>query len=206
MTMARKRPLPEASSPGSLIDLWLGERLRLRRKELRKPLLAVAAACDISVSLLSQIERGLRSVSLRTLNELAGALDLQPETLVMNARHRPENAEASGMVTRAGHHPRIEMGDRGIKKENLTPSLATGAIGLYRAVIESGGSTGPGLFTTGAEEQVGYVVGGQLELFIDDQLLMLKAGDSFVYHGATPRKWRNPGTTKTTVLWAISAI
>lgn len=170
------------------------------------PLQQVAEACDISVSLLSQIERGLRSISLRTLNALARELDVQPETLVMNAQHRPENEEATGMVTRAGHHPRIEMADRGIKKENLTPHAATGAIGLYRAIIEPGGSTGQGLFTTVAEEQVGFVVEGQLELFINDQLLMLNAGDSFVYYGDTPRRWRNPGTTVTTVLWAISAI
>lgn len=206
VAIERKQPLLVTASPGSAIDLWLGERLRLRRKELRMPLQQVADACDISVSLLSQIERGLRSISLRTLNALARELDVQPETLVMNAQHRPEKEEATGMVTRAGHHPRIEMADRGIKKENLTPSSATGAIGLYRAVIEPGGSTGPGLFTTVAEEQVGYVVEGQLELFINDQLLMLNAGDSFVYYGDTPRRWRNPGTTVTTVLWAISAV
>jgi transcriptional regulator with XRE-family HTH domain len=206
MAVERKSSPFEAASPGSAIDLWLGERLRLRRKELRMPLQQVADACEISVSLLSQIERGLRSISLRTLNALARELDVQPETLVMNAQHRPEREEATGMVTRAGHHPRIEMEDRGIKKENLTPASATGAIGLYRAIIEPGGSTGPGLFTTAAEEQVGYVVEGQLELFIDDQLLMLNAGDSFVYHGDTPRRWRNPGATVTTVLWAISAV
>lgn len=206
---AARTPTPtplEASSPSSLIDLWLGERLRLRRKELGLPLQQVASACDISLSLLSQIERGLRSISLRTLNALARELDVQPETLVMNAQHRPEDEELTGMVTRAGHHPRIEMGDRGIKKENLTPASASNNIGLYRAVVEPGGATGPGLFTTEAEEQVGYIVEGQLELFIDNQLLMLNAGDSFVYHGDTPRRWRNPGTTKTIVLWAITAI
>jgi transcriptional regulator with XRE-family HTH domain len=198
-------PVRDTASPSSMIDLWLGERLRLRRKELRRPLQQVADACDISVSLLSQIERGLRSISLRTLNALARELDVPPEKLVMNAQHRPESDEATGTMTRAGHHPRIEMADRGIRKENLTPVAASGAIGLYRAVIDPGGSTGPGLFTTVAEEQVGYVVEGQLELFIDDQLLLLNAGDSFVYYGDTPRRWRNPGTTQTTVLWAISA-
>lgn len=196
--------MPEVTSPSSLIDIWLGERLRLRRKELCRSLQQVAGACGISVSLLSQIERGLRSISLRTLNALSRELDIQPETLVMNSLHRPEEDEVTGMVTRAGHHPRIDMGIKGIKKENLAPASASGAVGLYRAVIAPGGSTGTGLFTTIAGEQIGYLVEGQLELFIDNQLIMLRAGDSFMYRGETPRSWRNPGNTQTIVLWAIS--
>ena len=53
-------------------------------------------------------------------------------------------------------------------------------------------------------EQVGYVVEGQLELFIQDRLYRLQAGDSFCYDGVTPRRWRNPGPSITTVLWAIT--
>ncbi|QGZ66183.1 cupin domain-containing protein [Paraburkholderia acidisoli] len=74
------------------------------------------------------------------------------------------------------------MGDRGIRKANLTPIAASGSIGSYRAEIEPNGSTGAGLFTTVAEEQIGDVVEGQLELFVGGQLLLLNAGDSFVYH------------------------
>jgi transcriptional regulator with XRE-family HTH domain len=194
-----------STSTISALELWLGERLRLRRKELRRPLQQVADACGISVSLLSQIERGLRSISLRTLNALAKELDVPAETLVMNAQHRPTSEEKSGMVTRSGNHPRIEKSDKGIKKENLTPPHASGTIGLYRAVIAPGGATGPELFTTVAGEQIGYVFEGQLELFIDGQLLMLYVGDSFLYRGETPRKWRNPGPGQTIVVWAISS-
>lgn len=202
--LEKKRARVPSTTVISTLELWLGERLRLRRKELGKPLQQVADACDISVSLLSQIERGLRSLSLRTLNVLAKELDVPAEILVMNAQHRPESEEKSGIVTRSGNHPRIEKSDKGIKKENLTPSYASGTIGLYRAVIAPGGATGPELFTTVAGEQIGYVFEGQLELFIDGQLLMLYAGDSFVYCGKTPRKWRNPGPTQTIVVWAIS--
>lgn len=188
----------------SVIDLWLGEQLRRRRKALGLPLLQVAQACGISVSLLSQIERGLRSISMRTLEALASELQLPMETLVRNTRHSDAMAEVDGAVVRAGSHRRIDLGDKGIHKENLTPPAATGRVEMYRAVIEPGGSTGDELFFTHKGEQVGFVIDGQLELFIEDRLLKLQAGDSFCYDGSTPRRWRNPGATLTTVLWAIT--
>ena len=204
---AESAPAPDAGSAHrihSVIDLWLGEQLRRRRKAMGRSLLHVAQAAGISVSLLSQLERGLRSISMRTLDALAHELQLPMEMLVRNSTHRDAQDEVDDAVVRVGAHPRIDLGDKGIHKENLTPPAATGRVELYRAVIESGGSTGDELFFTHRGEQVGYVIEGQLELFVNDQLLRLHAGDSFCYDGSTPRRWRNPGPTLTTVLWAIT--
>jgi transcriptional regulator with XRE-family HTH domain len=193
---------PPATRIHSVIDLWLGEQLRHRRKSLARPLQQVAQACGISVSLLSQIERGLRSISLRTLEALASELQLPLDTLIRNTRHG--DCDAEGAVVRAGSHPRIALGNKGIHKDNLTPPASRGGVEIYRAVIEPGGSTGEALFFTHRGEQVGYVIDGQLELFIEDHLFGLSAGDSFCYDGSTPRRWRNPGPAPTTVLWAIT--
>lgn len=193
------------------MDLWLGERLRARRTELGLPLQQVADRCGISVSLLSQMERGLRSISLRTLNGIAQALGVPAETLVRNAQPRPATADAAdaaqdtgGLVLRAGLHPLLEQADKGIQKENLTPPQASGGLGMFRAVIRPGGSTGPELFSTDAGEQIGYVIEGQLQLYVHDQLLDLRAGDSFYYEGRSRRRWHNPGPGPTVVLWAIA--
>jgi transcriptional regulator with XRE-family HTH domain len=188
----------------SVIDLWVGEQLRQRRKTLGWSLQQVADACEISVSLLSQIERGLRSVSVRTLEALSTTLQLPLETLSRNIR--TTEGEADGSVVRAGRHRRLDQEDRRIRKENLTPPAATGSIEMYRALIQPGGSTGDALFMTFKGEQVGYVIAGQLELLIEDQLHTLLAGDSFCYDGSSPRRWRNPGPTATTVLWAIPKV
>jgi transcriptional regulator with XRE-family HTH domain len=188
----------------SIIDLWLGEQLRQRRKALDKPLRQVALASGISVSLLSQIERGLRSISLRTLSALAQELNIPLETLIRNSQ--PRDNETAGAVVRAGFHTGIDLADKGIQKVNLTPPAARGNVQMYRAVIAPGGSTGNELFFTHTGEQVGYVVQGQLELCIHDQLLRLNTGDSFCYDGSTPRRWRNPGTTETIVMWSVTHI
>ncbi|TBU95875.1 helix-turn-helix domain-containing protein [Phytopseudomonas dryadis] len=196
---------PQAPVPqriNTFIDIWLGEQLRHRRRQSGKSLKAVADATGISVSLLSQAERGLRSLSLRTLSALSEELDLPLEQLIRNTQHH--DSGAGNTVVRAGQHPLIDVQKKRIHKENLTPPGSPGAVELYRVVIEPQGSTGDGLFTTQQSEQVGYIVEGQLELVIEDRLLCLQTGDSFCYDGATPRRWRNPGQSVTTVIWAIA--
>jgi len=195
--------LPAAQRINSVIDLWLGEQVRHRRKALGLPLQQVALGCGISVSLLSQIERGLRSISLRTLAALSNELQLPLETLIRNTQHELNEGVHERSVVRAGKHQRIDLGDKGIHKEKLTPPASTAGVEMYRAVIEPGGSTGDALFFTYKGEQIGYVVEGQLELFILDRLYRLQPGDSFCYDGITPRRWRNPGLSLTTVIWAI---
>jgi transcriptional regulator with XRE-family HTH domain len=193
-----------AQQINSVIDLWLGEQLRHHRKARGLPLQEVASACGISVSLLSQIERGLRSISVRTLSVVAKQLKLPVDALVRNAQMTEHGHNSDGAVVRAGKHQRIHLDGKGILKENLTPPAARAGVQLYRAVIEPGGSTGEALFFTTKGGQVGYVIEGQLELFVEDRLFRLSRGDSFFYDGLTARRWRNPGSTSTTVLWAMS--
>ncbi len=79
----RQDPAP-VKRISSFIDLWLGEQIRMRRKALGKPLKEVADGCAISVSLLSQLERGLRSASIQTLHALARELDSPVEMFLHN--------------------------------------------------------------------------------------------------------------------------
>jgi len=200
---ASARPVKRVKS---FIDLWLGEQLRMRRKTLKKSLKQVADACGISVSLLSQLERGLRSASVRTLDALARELDTPIETLLHNVQidGRPED-DAGGAVGRAGRHRRVDSGETGIHKEVLTPpAAADGHLQVYRAVIEPGGSTGDTFFTTFSGQQVGYIIEGALELHVGERLLRLRTGDSFCYDSSMPRRWQNPGPASTTVLWAVA--
>ena len=55
-------------------------------------------------------------------------------------------------------------------------------------------------------EQIGVVLKGTLELWVGDRVVLLKEGDSFCYASSTPRRWRNPGSQATEVIWAISNI
>ncbi|HVX77534.1 MAG TPA: XRE family transcriptional regulator [Bradyrhizobium sp.] len=198
-----QRPVKQVKS---FIDLWLGEQLRIRRQALGKSLKEVAHGCDISISLLSQLERGLRSASVRTLDRLARELDTPIETLVHNVQiDGSREDDAQGAITRSGRHRRIDSNEAGIHKEILTPSaVASSELQVYRAVIEPGGSTGNTFFTTTNGQQIGYVIEGTLELHVGERLFRLHTGDSFCYDSSMPRRWQNPGSTPTTVLWAVA--
>ncbi|WP_354666417.1 helix-turn-helix domain-containing protein [Bordetella petrii] len=192
-----------ASAPASIIDFWLGQQLRLLRKQRGRSLVQVAQACGISLGLLSQIERGLSSPSVKILSLLAGELGVSVDSLLRGAGQC--DTEAGGRLARAGSHRRVDLADKGIHKEMYTPPAGR-TLDLCRACIEPGGSTGEELFSTSMGEQVGLVLRGQLELWFEDRVVLLGAGDSFCYDSRTPRRWRNPGSDVAEVIWAISRI
>ena len=170
----------------SAVDMWLGQHIRQLRKARQKSLVEIAQACQMSVGLLSQIERGMSSVSIKSLHALAKELSVSPDSLLKNAG--PEHDSAEGII-----------------KEIVTPSFARD-IDLCRALLQPGASSGDQWFSTDKGEQVGMVLTGALELWIDNKVVLLNAGDSFCYSSRTPRRWRNPGTTPAEVIWAISNI
>lgn len=189
--------------PESAVDLWLGQQLRQLRKQHGRSLAEVAGACGISLGLLSQIERGLSSASIKILHLLARQFRVSVNSLLRNAEHT--QVEDGGRVARAGTHRYIDLSEKGISKEMYTPP-ACRSMDLCRATIEPGGSTGNELFVTGQGEQIGVVVKGSLELWVGDRVVLLNEGDSFCYASSTPRRWRNPGSQTTEVIWAISNI
>jgi len=200
---APSRQFALASTPASVIDFWLGQQLRQLRKQHRLSLVQVAKACGISVGLLSQIERGLSSPSVKILGLLAGQFGVSVDSLLRAASR--SDSEAIGRVARAGSHRCVDLSDKGIHKEMYTPPAGR-SLDLCRARIAPGGSTGDDLFSTSMGEQVGLVLQGTLELWIEDQVMLLRPGDSFCYASRTPRRWRNPGSDVAEVIWAISRI
>lgn len=196
-------PLLAAGRPESAVDMWLGQQLRQLRKQHGRSLADVARACGMSVGLLSQIERGLSSASVKILHLLAREFSVSVNTLLRNAEHT--EIEDGGRVARAGTHRYIDLREKGIVKEMYTPP-ACRSMDLCRATIEPCGSTGNELFVTGQGEQIGVVVRGVLELWVGDRVVLLQEGDSFCYASSTPRRWRNPGAQTTEVIWAISNI
>lgn len=187
----------------SALDMWLGQQIRQLRKSQQKSLTELADACQLSVGLLSQIERGMSSISVKSLHALARELKVTPNSLLRNADTEQESVE--GQVARAGTHRIMNLEDRGIQKEIVTPAVARD-LDLCRAFIQPGGSSGDQWFSTDKGEQVGMILQGSLELWIDSKVVTLNAGDSFCYSSRTPRRWRNPGDTVTEVIWAISNI
>ena len=66
--------LPQpVTEPGTLADIRVGRRLRALRLEAGRSLADVAAQAGISVGALSQIERGVSSLKVRTMSLMSKA-------------------------------------------------------------------------------------------------------------------------------------
>lgn len=184
----------------SIVDLWLGQQLRQLRQARGKSLAEVAAASGISIALLSQIERGLKSISVSTLNAIAKDLGVAAQMLVRESAN--VGSEANGHVTRAGSHAVQRFGALG-SREILTPPQARN-LGMRRCALPPGSTSGEGMYVSDDGEMVGVVLDGSLEVCFDDHVLLLQTGDSFTFTGATPRSWHNSSSRTTELMIAFT--
>src|SRR3712207_1036147 len=99
----------------------------------------LSKASGVSVGMLSQIERGVASPSLRSLLRVAEALEVPVGWLF-----DPPRTVGAGpaWVLRRPHRRSLAFGEEGITKELLAPP-GEGAIELLLVTVQPGGSSGP---------------------------------------------------------------
>ncbi|MEM7668531.1 MAG: cupin domain-containing protein [Pseudomonadota bacterium] len=175
----------------------VGADLRALRKARRLTLAERALRVGRSVGWLSQIERELREPTIADLRRLANALD-QPLSLFFGETTSPEVER--GYVVRNGERRMLGSAEEGLVEQLLSPDLS-GSFEIVRSVFDPGSELKePALRAT---EEAGYVVEGELDLWIGDRCFNLRPGDSFRF-SAEPYRWRNPGTVPSVVIWVIA--
>lgn len=179
-------------------DGLIGAKLRALRLRQNKTLQAVSASTGISVGHLSQLERDLVSPSIKTLHDLSRALGVNISWFFLP--QEPE-ARVEQYIVRRDQRRHISYAE-GIDDFQLN-SQAVRHLGLLYSTFAPGASSGDSPYTHEGEE-AGYVVSGQLELWIDGASTLLAAGDSFSFPSSSPHRYRNPGRVETVVLWAMT--
>jgi DNA-binding transcriptional MerR regulator/quercetin dioxygenase-like cupin family protein len=167
----------------------IGARLRKLRTQRHLSLAQVAQAVGVSVGFLSALERSQMSGSVGTLRKLArfyktNILDFFEATGSGRRQVRPEDRK----VLEAGPGVRMEL-------------LAWGDTVMEPHLFCVAPGAGSGESYCHAGEEFLYVLRGELEITLQGQEYLLKAGDSFYFESATPHRWKNPGSTETCVLW-----
>src|SRR5665647_3045575 len=110
----------------------LGLQLRQRRRIKDLTLAELSQQSGLSVGLLSQIERGLSSPSLKSLTQICAALGIPLSWLFDSGP--TENPAEKGLVGRRGLRRGLELGGFGVKKELLSPDLG-GEMQIYLVSI-----------------------------------------------------------------------
>ncbi len=179
-------------------DLSLGLKMRQIRKVRGLSLQSVANKAGVSIGLVSQIERGLTSPSIRSLRQLGAALEVPVERF-FGGGEEPEPDHGDIVV-----HPRnrrvLNLLGKGISKEFLSPK-DPGSLELILVTVEPGGTSGRE-FHDHEGDHAGLVLAGKIEMWVGDKYFVIEEGDSFHFPRATPHKYANPGEITAKILWA----
>jgi transcriptional regulator with XRE-family HTH domain len=182
----------------SALDALLGERIRHRRRAQKTSLKQLAERSGISIGLLSQVERGLSSPSLRVLASLADALNLGLADLFVNGQ--PELSSKERIVVRADERKKLSFWRTGISKELLTPQREDSTLDIFLVVLDPGGTTGSQLYAHAGEEG-GVVLEGSIAIHVDGTEYRLGVGDGFRFQSTLRHSFWNIGPGVARVLW-----
>lgn len=177
----------------------IGSRMRELRKAKKMTLQILADETGLSVGYLSQLEREHATPSIRALNVIARVLGVNINWFFPDPEE--QQAPEAAFVVRASRRRALKF-ESGIRDELLSPTLS-GQLELLLCTLEPGGSSGDELYSHYGEE-AGYVDEGQLELTIESEVFLLHEGDSFHFDSSRPHRYRNPGKSKTIVVWVMT--
>jgi transcriptional regulator with XRE-family HTH domain len=154
----------------------MGARIRALRRSRRLTLDDLAAACGVSRSMISEIERGGRTPTVLVLDRIATALGSSIARLTRDeSRYEPvrlARADQAVLVDPAGWERRI-----------LSPVLPGVEFELMRTTLSPGVDAGTYLPHAAGSREYVAVERGTLELALNGARSRLAEGDSIFYPG-----------------------
>lgn len=183
----------------------LGSRIRTLRQRKGLTLKDLSRQCELSVSFLSQIERGLSSFSIPSLRAICQALNVSlPDLLVLSdgpgmaflADPRPPE------ITKGDNQSYINLSDTSIKYRFLSGGFPGRQFEVLIGEMSPGYHNPP---TSHEGEEFGYILEGFVKLAIGEKVYSLGPGDSYHIGASTPHgcETRDEGSAK--VLWVQTA-
>ncbi|MGE0719209.1 MAG: helix-turn-helix domain-containing protein [Alphaproteobacteria bacterium] len=199
MTRQASAARASALEPPRDLEGWDGRQLHELRRARGLTLKELSLASGLSIGLLSQLERGKSAPTIRTLQAVSRALKIPPSWF-FQPRGEAADPEQS-IIVRRGRGRLMAFSDD-FRKELVTPDLSGALEGLL-VTIAPGGSSGPRPYDHPGEE-MGFVLTGEMELWVEEQRFHLKAGDSFRFRSERPHRFANPGRKAAQVLWVVT--
>lgn len=181
------------------IDDRVGPEIRALRKARDLTLAVLSKETGLSQGHLSQIERGLSSPSIKALHQISRALGV-----TISWFFTPGNSDETDLrdtVVRAQNRRSLHFSS-GITDELLSPNLDR-QIELLRCTFRPGSESGSEPYTHRGEE-AGVVLSGELHLWLEDNHIVLRTGDSFAFESKTPHRYANLSDEDTVVIWSIT--
>ncbi len=200
------------------LSLMLGQKIRVTRKYKNLKIAELAKITGLTVSMISQVERGIISPSIQTLKKIGNAMDIPLSYLFESDDSRDFSQEfvyANSESVRAtpplaqifNQTPVVQLHQRkmmspgdGVRFYLLNPNLQ-GEIEFIYNEYDPGSGTGSELYSHPGSE-CGLILSGELVVQIKDDIYYLKAGDSITFNSTDPHGKRNESDTICTCVWA----
>ena len=200
-----------------VLSEMLGNKIREIRKNKKLKISDLADATGLTVSMISQVERGLISPSISTLKKIGNAMDLPlsylfdeqtgPDTLKDTEEYLGTETTPQNIIDYTNNSPLVRPSQRkmmspekGIKYFLLNPNL-NGPIEFIYNEYEPGSGTGDNLYTHPGSE-CGLILSGELQVQVNDKIYVMKEGDSITFDSTEPHAKRNVSDKVCTCVWA----
>ena len=173
----------------------IGEGIRRERLRRGLTLAQLASQVHLTVSALSQIERGASDPSISSLRRIAGAFNVPMFQFLVGTDRRE-------IVVRRNRRTRLSFPDRELEYE-LVSADTIGEFEVLGCTIAAGGATGSTAMAHSSEE-CSIVLSGRVIAEVAGRTYELDAGDSIKVHRELPHRFVNPGTVDAEMLIIIS--
>lgn len=173
----------------------IGEGIRRERLRRGLTLAALASQVNLTVSALSQIERGASDPSIASLRRIAQAFDVPMFQFMVGSVQRE-------IVVRRGRRTKLNFADRVLEYE-LVSADTSGEFEVLSLAMTPGGATGT-VASGHASEECAVVLTGEVVAEVAGQLYTLGAGDSIKIHRELPHRFMNESDGDAEVMIIIS--
>jgi transcriptional regulator with XRE-family HTH domain len=169
----------------------VGALIRSRRRQLHLTLQGLSDVAGVSVGYLSLVERDHATPSLGTLAQIARALDVAVDYFIATPT-------AQDALTRAGERAQFSVNGSSIVYEQIGADFTGSTLSSFLLTVPPGYSSE----TVSHEgEEILFVLDGEIVQRVEEQEMVMRAGDSLHFRGNRPHSWSNETDTPARLLW-----
>lgn len=179
-----------------LYEARIGKRIKEQRQSQGLSIRELSRRIDLSVSFLSQVERGLVSISINSLRKIAEALDV-------SILYFLDDRVDYNPVIREGKRQRISLpGYSDIYCEIISPNLGQKAEAVL-VRLKPGKEYSAQVLRSPTDEAI-YMISGSILIEIDHREFTLNGGDSVCFKGASLNRIESTSEEEAVWIWIVT--
>jgi transcriptional regulator with XRE-family HTH domain len=172
----------------------VGAIIRARRRQMQMTLQELGDSAGVSVGYLSQVERDRATPSLGTLAQIARALEIGIDYFIATP-------DAKAALTRKAERRKFSVDGSSVIYERLGAEFPGNLLSSFILTVPPGYRSE---VVSHEGEEILFVLEGAIIQRLDDQEMVMSAGDSLHFRGNRPHAWSNHTDQPARLLWTGS--